>query len=154
MKKIFYAAGFVGLVFIYGFSSFQAADNCDKKTLAANCKKKLEPFQYDSQKFNKIRFTNKAQQIEVEVPVFIGEKYRVVFNTSTLPKPIKISVYTKDKESKKREAVYKSSDAAAGTTEFVFDTPHLRKMFINYEVPADTTGETLTGCAVYMIGFK
>src|ERR1041385_5322612 len=103
MKKIFYL-GLAGVLFIYGFTTIQSTDNCDKKALTTSGKKKLDPFKYDSQKFTKINYTKKAQQLEVEVPVFIGEKYRLVFNTSGLPKPIKISVYTKDKEAKKREA--------------------------------------------------
>src|ERR1700749_4380098 len=96
MKKALYI-GLVGLVFAFGFTTIQTTDNCDKKALTASCKKKLEPFKYDSQKFTKVNFTKKAQQLEVEVPVFIGEKYRLVFNTSGMPKPIKISVFTKDK---------------------------------------------------------
>jgi hypothetical protein len=153
MKKLFYT-GLVGLVFVFGFTTIQTADNCDKKTLTASCKKKMEPFKYDSQKFTKIMFQKKTQQLEIEVPVFIGEKYRLVFNTSSLPKPIQVNVYTKDKENKKREAIYSSKDLKPGENEIVFDAPRVRKLYVDYDVPADSTNQKLNGCVVFMVGYK
>lgn len=156
MKKIF-VIGSVVLALAYGFTTIQQADNCDKKGITNAMKKALEPFKYDSQKFTKINFTKKAQQMEVEVPVFIGEKYRVVFNTSGLPKGIGISIYSKDKESKKREAVYTNKDLKEGQTEIVFDAPRMRKMYIDYDVPADSTvtaANKISGCVAFMVGYK
>ncbi|HEX8516914.1 MAG TPA: hypothetical protein VF868_11995 [Bacteroidia bacterium] len=153
MKKLFYT-GLLGLIFVYGFTTIQTADNCDKKTLTASCKKKMEPFKYDSQKFTKIMFQKKAQQLEIEVPVFIGEKYRLVFNTSSLPKPIQVNVYTKDKESSKREAIYTSKGLKPGENEIVFDAPRVRKLYVDYDVPADSTNAKLSGCVVFMVGYK
>ncbi|MBN8697108.1 MAG: hypothetical protein J0L87_11325 [Bacteroidetes bacterium] len=156
MKKI-YLIGLVGLAVVFGFTTIQTADNCDKKGMTAACKKKLEPFKYDSQKFTKINFTKKAQQLEVEVPIFIGEKYRIVFNTSGLPKPVNISVYTKDKEAKKREAIYTNKEVKAGETVLVFDAPRARKMYIDYDVPADSTASPtskVSGCVAFMVGYK
>ena len=154
MKKVIYISLVIGLVITYGFTTIQSADNCDKKTLSESCKKKLEDFKYDSQKFSKINFTDRAVQMEVELPVFIGEKYRVIFNTSALPKPITISVYTKNKENKKRVAIYTTKDAAAGTTEFVFDAPRVRNMYIDYDVPLLDSKDKLSGCVVFMVGYK
>ncbi len=153
MKKSFYIS-LVGLLFIFGFTTLQTADNCDKKALTASCKKKLEPFKYDSQKFTKINFTKKPQQLEVEVPIFIGEKYRLVFNTSGLPKGIKINIFTKDKEVKKREAIFSNKDAKDSEKELVFDAPRSRKMYVDYDVPADSTNAKLTGCMIFMVGYK
>jgi len=150
MKKLFYT-GLLGLFFVYGFTTIQTTDNCDKKTLTASCKKKMEPFKYDSQKFTKIMFQKKTQQLEIEVPVFIGEKYRLVFNTTSLPKPVQVNVYTKDKESKKREAIYSSKP---GENEIVFDAPRVRKLYVDYDVPADSTNQKLSGCIVFMVGYK
>lgn len=156
MKKIAFI-GLLSLGFVYGFTTIQQTDNCDKKVITASLKKALEPFKYDSQKFTKINFTKKTQQLEVEVPVFIGEKYRLVFNTSGLPKPINISVYTKDKESKKREAIYTNKEVKNGQTEIVFDAPRVRKMFIDYDVPMDSTAtpsNKISGCVAFMVGYK
>jgi hypothetical protein len=153
MKKLFYT-GLLGLIFVYGFTTIQSTDNCDKKALTASCKKKMEPFKYDSQKFTKIMYQKKTQNLEIEVPVFIGEKYRLVFNTSSLPKQVMVNVYTKDKDSKKREAIYSSKDLKAGENEIVFDAPRVRKLFVDYDVPADSTNQKLSGCVVFMVGYK
>lgn len=156
MKKVI-VLGFLAVVVGYGFTTIQTADNCDKKAITTSLKKKMDPFKYDSQKFSKINFTKKAQQLEVEVPVFIGEKYRLVFNTSGLPKPIRISVYTKDKESKKREPIYTNKDVKAGENEIVFDAPRVRKLFVDYDVPVDSTASAsakVSGCIAFMVGYK
>ena len=91
--------------------------------------------------------------MEVELPVFIGEKYRLIFNTSSLPKPILITVYSKSKESTKRVPIYTTKDAAAGTTEFVFDAPRVRNMYIDYDVPKEDK-DKLSGCVIFMVGYK
>lgn len=156
MKKLAILSSFT-LALVYGFTTIQQPDNCDKKAITASLKKALDPFKYDSQKITKINFTKKAQQMEVEVPVFVGEKYRVVLNTSGLPKPINISIYTKDKESKKREAIYTNKDLKNGETEIVFDAPRIRKMFIDYDIPADSTASPankISGCVAFMVGYK
>jgi hypothetical protein len=151
MKKVI---TILSLCIAFGFTTIQTADNCDKKALSENCKKQLGEFQYDSQKFMKINFTEKVQLLEVEVPVFVGEKYRVVFNTSSLPNQVNVSVYTKDKESKKREAIFSSKKDAAGKTEFAFDAPRVRKMYVDYEIPMIDSKEKQSGCAVFMVGYK
>ena len=153
MKKAYFIS-LVGLLFLFGFTTIQTTDSCDKKAMTASCKKKLDQYKYDSQKFTKIIFTKKAQQLEVEVPIFIGEKYSLVFNTSGLPKNVKINIYTKDKEAKKREAIFSTKDAKADEKEFVFDAPRARKMFVDYDVPADSTNAKLTGCMIFMVGYK
>ena len=150
MKKVVYI-GIISLIAMYGFTTIQQTLEVDKKALSASCKKKIEPYKYDSQKFTKINFTKKAQQLEVEVPVFIGEKYRLVFNTSSLPKPIKISVYTKDKTTQKREPIFTSKP---GEKEIIFDVPRVRKMYVDYDVPIDSTGSDASGIVVFMMGYK
>lgn len=151
MKKLFYIS-LVSLVFAYGFTTIQTADNCDKKTITANCKKKLKPFKYDSQKFTKITFKDKLQLMEVEVPVFIGEKYRLIFNTSALPKSVQVRIFTKDKDSKKREPIYTSENETESI--FAFDVPRVRKLFVDYDVPmADSATMNATGCAFLMVGY-
>jgi hypothetical protein len=153
MKNILYLLFAVATLF-YSFTTFQSTDAADKKALSANCKKKLDTYKYDSQKFTKINFTNKTQLLEIEIPVFIGEKYRIIFNTNGLPKPIKIYVYKKDKNSNKREPIY-TSPANYETNELVFDAPRVGKLFVDYEVPANEANSTITsGFALFMVGYK
>ncbi|HSH65208.1 MAG TPA: hypothetical protein VLB84_05275 [Bacteroidia bacterium] len=157
MKKIFFLS-FIGLLFAYAFTPVQTSDNVDKNALSAGCKKKMEPYKYDSQKFTRINFMKKPQQLEVEVPVFVGEKYRVVFNLAAMPEnpPIGINVYTKSKESGKRETIFSNKDVPAGTSELVFDAPRLRKLFIDYDVPAvaDSVDGKISGYILFMVGYK
>ncbi len=157
MKKTLFLS-FIGLLFAYAFTPAQTTDNVDKNALTASCKKKMEPFKYDSQKFTRINFTGKTQQLEVEVPVFVGEKYRIVFNLTALPEhpPVAINVYTKSKDSGKREAIFSNKDVPADTKELVFDAPRLRKLFIDYDVPAitDSTSTPKTGYILFMVGYK
>ncbi len=154
MKKTFFIS-FIGLLFAYAFTPIQTADNVDKNALTASCRKKMEPYKYDSQKFTRINYTKKQQQLEVEVPVFVGEKYRVVFNLSAMPPaPIGINIYTKSKESGKREPIFSNKDIPADTKELVFDAPRLRKLFIDYDVPADSTDAKLSGYIIFMVGYK
>ena len=40
MKKVFFTS-LIGLIFVYGFTTIQTTDNCDKKTLTTSCKKKI-----------------------------------------------------------------------------------------------------------------
>ena len=155
MKKILIIS-FIGLLFAYAFTPIQTAENVDKNALSASCRKKMEPYKYDSQKFTRINFSDKQQQLEVEVPVFVGEKYRVVFNTSSMPAapPIAINIYTKSKDSGKRDPIFSNKDVPAGSTELVFDAPRLRKMFIDYDVPAVPGDQKLSGYIIFMVGYK
>lgn len=154
MKKIFFIS-FIGLLFAYAFTPIQATDNVDKNALTASCRKKMDPYKYDSQKFTRINYQKKSQQLEVEIPVFVGEKYRLVFNLTAMPAaPIGINVYTKPKESGKREPIFTNKGLSPDEKELVFDAPRLRKLFVDYDVPADSTDQKLSGYILFMVGYK
>lgn len=152
MKRVF-TVSLIGLLSAYGFTTTQTADTIDRKVLTASCKKKIEPYKYDSQKFTKINFTRNIQQLEVEIPLFSKEKYRLVFNTSSLPKPIEINIYTKDKEAKKRKPIFTNDPNS--DNEIVFDVPsRVRKMYVNYTIGADSINVNQSGFVVFMMGYK
>ena len=154
MKKVFYIS-LISLVFWFSFSPIQIPNEVDKAKLVADCRTKMDTYKYDSQKFTKINFTEKSQLLEVEVPVFVGEKYRIVFNTSALlPNNISINIYTKSKESEKRENIYSNKGVVSPTGEYVFDVPRVRKLFIDYEIPADSTSQKKSGYILMMVGYK
>ena|ERR1700739_4494121 len=134
--------------------AFQASAPCDGKTLKENAKKQFgEGYTYDMSKLTQIQYKTKPSLKELEVPLFIGEKYKLVFNTEAMPKPIVISVYNRDKESKKRKLLFTTKDAPADKKQFVFDLSVARKAFIDYEIPAgDSTASG--GCLVFMLGYK
>ena len=133
--------------------AFQSDTPCDVKTLKEKAKKQLEPYTYDMSKLTHITYKAKPWLKEIEVTLFIGEKYRLVFNTEALPKQIVISIYNRDKESKKRKLLFTTKDAGADKKEFSFDVSMARKAFVDYEIPAgDST--TSGGCLVFMLGYK
>ncbi len=133
--------------------AFQSDAPCDAKALKEKAKKQLEPYTYDMSKLTRIVYKAKPWLKEIEVPLFIGEKYRLVFNTEALPKQIVISVYNRDKDSKKRKLLFTTKDAAADKKEFSFDISMARKAFVDYEMPAgDSTASG--GCLVFMLGYK
>lgn len=141
---------------IFALMSFQGGPNvlCDQKALKEKTKEFLDPYKYDSAELTRLQYKNKESIKEIEVPVFIGEKYRLVFNTEALPKPVEIQVYNKDKDSKNRKLLFSSKDMPADKKQFTFEpTMRLSHMFVDYVVPkSDETA--FTGCVVVMVGYK
>lgn len=152
MKKGFIMSSLLLVVFLFGFQQ-QTAD-CDQKTLKNRCKAMLGQFKYDSAKVTKIALQKKSQKLEVEVPVFVGEKYRLVFNTAQCPGKVTINVYNKDKEAKKRDLLFSTRDSSGSDREFIFDAPRVRKMYVDYDIAPDSTNSKAKGCAVFMVGYK
>ncbi|HKC69689.1 MAG TPA: hypothetical protein VKG26_15735 [Bacteroidia bacterium] len=133
--------------------AFEGDTPCDAKVLKEKAKKQLEPYTYDMSKLTHITYKTKPWLKEIEVPLFIGEKYRLVFNTELLPKPIVINIYNRDKDSKKRKLLFTTKDAPADKKEFAFDLTMARKAFIDYEMPVgDSTADG--GCLIFMMGYK
>jgi hypothetical protein len=142
------------LVFIaiFAFSFYQEDPAaCDPKGLKDKAKNKLEDFEYDSGKITKLKHTSKDQVKEIEIPMFIGEKYRLAFNLDALKKNVDIAIYNKDKDSKNRKLLYSNKDKYE--KEFTCDFSRLRHVFIDYNIPAGTNGEDI-GCAVFVLGYK
>lgn len=138
---------------LFSVFAFQGDAPCDAKALKDKAKKQLEPYTYDMSKLTHITYKAQAWLKEIEIPLFIGEKYRLVFNTEALPKQIVISIYNRDKDSKKRKLLFTTKDAGADKREFAFDLTMARKAFIDYEIPSgDSTAAG--GCLVFMMGYK
>ena len=142
------------LVLLFIVFAFQASAPCDGKALKENAKKEFgEGYTYDMSKLTQIQYKAKPTLKELEVPLFIGEKYKLVFNTEALPKQIVISIYNRDKDSKKRKLLFTTKEAPADQKHFIFDLSLARKAFIDYEIPAgDSTAAG--GCMVFIMGYK
>lgn len=137
-------------VLVTGFNSGDTP--CDQKTLKEKAKKLLEPYKYDLAKMTHIMYKDKPTMKEIEVPLFIGEKYRLVFNTEALPKNIVINLFNRDKDNAKRKLMFTTKDAG-NKREFAFDYSFANKIFIDYDIPAgDSTAAS--GCVVFMLGYK
>jgi hypothetical protein len=145
-------------VFCIGLISFQyqaqtIKDYCTSSASRKKSKVTLKPYQYDTGKTNKITFKAKEQKREIEVPLFIGERYRFVFNTEGLPQPIGIDIYSKKSTSKKRELLFSNKDIPAEQTEFIFEPEKSKTLFVTYSVPV--TNDTIKkGCVLFILGYQ
>jgi len=151
MKKI--NQTFLLFVIVLGFMSFQVGDIiCDPKVLKEKAKNMLDPYKYDSSELTRIMYKKKESVKEVEVPLFIGEKYRFCFNMDAVPKTVEVQIYNKDKESKNRKLLFSSKDQG-DKREFQFEITKARHVFVDYVIPPVETG-SYAGCAVFAIGYK
>ena len=148
LKSIF------SIVIIFMMMAFQGGDVlCDAKELKEKAKNLLDPYKYDSSELTRILYKNKETLKEVEVPLFIGEKYRIVFELEALPKEVEVQIYNKDKDSKNRKLLFSSKDLGADKKEFQFEISKVRHVFIDYVIPPTEAG-SYSGCAVFMVGYK
>jgi hypothetical protein len=152
MKKIISSIlYFIILLFV---SSFQTGDLlCDSKYLNEKAKNVINPYNYDSAELTHIVYKNSETIKEVEVPLFIGEKYRFAFILDALPKNVEVKIYNKGKESKNRKLLFTSKDGGQDKKEIQWEISKVRQVFIDYVIPPVETG-SYSGCAVFMLGYK
>ncbi|HEU4719323.1 MAG TPA: hypothetical protein VFU15_15875 [Bacteroidia bacterium] len=135
-------------------AAIQTAETCDQNALKAKAKAALDPFKYDSGKVTRIYYRKKAQVKEIEVPVFVGEKYRFVFNSEAVTRDVTITVYNKDKDSKNRKALF-TMKALDGNRVQTFDPDGARMhFFVDYDIPATNDSLPPADCLVMMLGYK
>ncbi|MBK6985108.1 MAG: hypothetical protein IPH32_10300 [Bacteroidetes bacterium] len=143
----------VSIVIVFVLMAFQGGDVlCNSKELKEKAKLALEPYKYDSSELTRILYKAKETVKEVEVPLFIGEKYRIVFELEALPKQVEVQIYNKDKDSKNRKLLFSSKDMG-DKKEFQFEVSKARHVYVDYIVPPTEAG-SYSGCAVFMVGYK
>ena len=146
----------ISSLFLFGVAmqTTEILDTCNITEQKAKCKEALKPeYKYDASKATTFTFRTKKQFKELQVPLYVGEKYRFVFNLEGLPQDIDIEICDKKYESKHREVLFSSRDAEPGAKELVFDIEKSRHVFIDYIVPP--TNDTIKkGCAVFALGYK
>jgi len=129
---------------------------CPTTELKQEIKPLLKPdFKYDSSKITRLSISGEAKSKEIEVPLFIGEKYRFIFNTSEMPEGVNIVVYDKKQGKKNRVKLFSIQDELnlnKDQTTFVFEPLKSRTMYVDYELP--TTDHLLKGCVVFLLGYR
>lgn len=127
--------------------------------VAADLKNELKPllkpeYKYDSSQITRIVYKKEAFQTGIEVPLFMGEKYRFLFNTAGLPKDVEITIYDKKPGNKTKNALFTLSKVKeAGRHLYSFEPEKSKKMYIVYTIPA-AEEEDLKGCLVFLLGYK
>lgn len=152
MRKI--VNPFFSIFLVFVLMAFQGGDIlCNAKELKEKAKNSLDPYKYDSSELTRIFYKKKESLKEVEVPLFIGEKYRIVFELEALPKQVEVQVYNKNKESKNRKLLFTSKSIGADKKEFSFEISKTRHVYVDYIIPPSEEG-SYSGCAVFMVGYK
>jgi hypothetical protein len=138
----------------------QAYEHCDVKELKDTCKNYLDkPYVYDASNVILIQFKKKPQVKEVELPMFIGETYKLIFNTYALPPGVQIDIYPKDANHDGRKALFSCSSSDTKKV-YIYNTEHWHtKLYIDYTIPAAHNNATddspdVEGCGVVVIGYK
>ncbi len=150
--KLTHITLFLLIVFISSVA-FQITEECDATTLKKELKRELRPdYKYDSSKTTRFTYKTKVQAKEIEVPLFMGEKYRFLFNTSGLPVGVKIEIYNKKLGHKKRKLLY-TLEQKDDQHIYAFEPVKSRKMYINYTIPESSEVE-LKGCIAFVLGYK
>ncbi len=125
---------------------------CDPRGLK-KAKSELAPFVYDGSKRDVLAYEKKENFYEIEVPLFIGEKYRFIFNTDQLPEPVRIEIYNKPKGKKRRELLFSNEETEATKNGLlIYEPERSRNMYVNYTVPASE--EEKKGCIIFVAGYK
>lgn len=145
------------LVFVTGTAGkllVQTTQECDATAMKNKAKTLLDnDFKYDSAKITRFAYKDKEQVKEIEVPLFIGEKYKFIFNTE-VPENIIISIYDKPLTAKKRKLLYTNKEQAVpGSKTYTWEPQKSRKMYVNIEIPKSANVDT-RGCVVFLLGYK
>jgi hypothetical protein len=146
MKKVFIYILLLGLV----TTGLAQGSSCDIHALADQCKKELKPFLYSNQNALHIALKSESQSKDVALNTMGGEKYRIVINTTSMPKGTHVDIYDADNTHKKRKQFFSTEELGVSS----FDTDSKAgKLFIEYSIPAAST-DASAGCAVIMIGYE
>lgn len=133
-------------------TSDEIPDYCTSTETKKKCKESLGDYSYDASKATKITFKEKPQLKELEIPLYMGEKYRFIFSKEGLPQNVDIEVWDHKFESKKRELLFSSKDFPADQKEYIWEPEKSRKMYVNYKIPPTDDVEK-KGCVVFVLGY-
>jgi len=147
-KNIFSIALSFGILISIAFTS---DSNCDSKLLKKEGIAELSPFFYSASKINTIEYGYKQEVIEIEVPLFRGEQYKMIFNKKALPKDVIIEVYDKPKDKSSRDLLFTSKDVSGDIISY--QPTKSKNHYVNYIIPkADGIKES--GCLVFILGYQ
>lgn len=134
------------------YAQSEVVDHCTYKDFRERVKGVLDPYEYDAQKVSKFTLKDNEQTKEIEVPLFIGENYRVVFSQEGMPQDVLIEIYNKASTKSKRELLWSNEDDM-GQTDYIWEPEKSKKFYVNYTVPA--TNDTIKkGCMYFVVGYE
>lgn len=131
--------------------AFASDSNCDSKGLKKEGIAELSPFFYSASKINVINYTYKQEMLEIEVPLFRGEQYKMIFNKKALPKDVIIEIYDKPKDKSSRNLLFSSKDSSGDIVSY--QPTKSKNHYVNYLIPK-ADGEKESGCIVFILGYQ
>jgi len=155
MKKIATSLFLLGF-FILTFAGISpkpgsnTSNNCDVKALKKEGISQLSPYYYSSSKVTSISYADTVQYREIEVPLFKGEKYRMVFNSKALPKGITVEVFDKDRSHDGRSALYSTNTNEEKMA--IYEPDNAKRHYVRYSIPAGANIEN--SCMVFVLGYQ
>jgi len=138
----------------------------------------LKPYRYDACNVTYYSYTGFEQKRVFEIMMFNGTEYKLNFNTEGSPKPITIQIYDKPETNQARVKLYEQSNVQGGDVNVITadiiakyreilkekykdakvkpDTENatLKRLYIDYIIPANDSKEPLKGFAVMSYGYK
>ena len=154
MNSKLYFLSILTLVAFISVSTIQVAEECDALALKTELKEELKPkYKYDSSKTTRFNYKTKDQTKEIEIPLFMGEKYRFLFNTSGVTGDIKIEIYNKPVGHKKRQLLYKL-DQKDDQHIYIFEPEKSRKLYVTYSIPKVVEPTIIKDCLVMVVGYQ
>ena len=134
-------------------TSQTTTNTCVNKEAKLKAIDSLKTFFYASSKITNIDYTYRTSVKEVQVPLFKGEKYKMVFNRQDLPKNVEVEIYDKSWKEEGRKLLYSSKDIDPNTEILSFEPKRSKDLFINYIAPP-AEGSKETGCIVFVLGYQ
>ncbi len=129
------------------------AQNCDSKESKARAIMALTPFYYASAKISSLTYETTESVKEIEVPLFKGEKYKLVFNREDLGKMVQVEVYDKPRSESGRELLFSSAKLDKNVEIFSYEPDKSKDLFINYIIPASDS-KSEEGCMIFVLGYQ
>ncbi len=152
-NKIYYIAFFLFVAFI-STAAIEIIEECDATALKNELKRELRPeYRYDSSKSSRFTYKETPQIKEIEVPLFMGERYRFLFNTSCVPEGIDVKIYNKSMDKKNRTLLY-TMESIDDQKIYTFEPEKSRKMYINYIIPGRASESEMNGCMIFVLGYQ
>jgi hypothetical protein len=119
----------------------------------------LKPYKYDASNVTHYSFAAFEQRKEIEIMLFNGTEYKLNFNMEGSPKPITVQIYDKPMSNQKRNKIKEFPNVqGAGfdviTKELMTEGTSLKRIYVDYIIPANDSKEPLKGFAILTYGYK
>lgn len=130
-------------------------------------KESLKPYRYDACNVTYYSYSGFEQRRVFEIMMFNGTEYKLNFNTEGSPKPITIQIFDKPETNQARVKLYEQANVQGGDVNVITmdlikkyrelksnPDASLKRLYIDYIIPANDTKEPLKGFAVMSYGYK